>query len=119
MNTTTNTNLNPALVIAGDTKSALSAIDHALLQSAQLFSSALEASKSVPVPIRTSQKLFASLHRNLGAILTGRDEVRQSIAIMHGVAHASGFQEALEGCPDGFPTGAALEPAPSEHRLTV
>ncbi|TPG18620.1 hypothetical protein EAH87_11055 [Sphingomonas koreensis] len=99
--------LNAATVIAADTKSALSATDDALLHHTQLFASVLQASKTMSVPICTSQKLYQALHKSAGALVDSRGSFQQSIALLHSVAREQGFADMLEGCPGGPPTGHA------------
>lgn len=90
---------NAAKVIAADTKSALSATDDALLHHTQLFASVLEASRTIALPIGTSQKLYQALHQSTGALVDSRGSFQQSITIMHSVAREYGFADLLEGCP--------------------
>ncbi|TPG42379.1 hypothetical protein EAH79_00245 [Sphingomonas koreensis] len=99
--------LNAATVIAADTKSALSATDDALLHHTQLFASVLQASKTMSVPICTSQKLYQALHKSAGALVDSRGSFQQSIALLHSVAREQGFADMLEGCPGGGPMGQA------------
>lgn len=90
-------------VIAADTRAALSAIDDALLAQTQLFVTALQAAKALPLRVREAQRLYSSFDLGAQGILDSRRAMAVSITALHAAARTNGMEERLEGCADGFP----------------
>ncbi|HYJ30813.1 MAG TPA: hypothetical protein VEW25_10790, partial [Allosphingosinicella sp.] len=59
-------------VVAADTKNAVAAVDDALLNSARLMASIIEATQGSNLPVSESQKLLAAMTSGLQSVLDGR-----------------------------------------------
>ena len=72
-------------VVAGDVRSAVAAYDNALLSSARICASVIEASQDAGVPIGQSQMLLGSIATSMNSMIEGRsglvDAVRHMLAI--------------------------------------
>lgn len=90
-------------VIVSDTRTALTAIDDALLAQTQLFVTTLQAAKAHPLRIGTTQRLYSTFDQGVQGILASRKAMAESIGTMHAIARSKGMEERLEGCADGFP----------------
>lgn len=100
-------------VVATDTKNAVAAVDDALLNSARLMASIIEATQGSNLPVGESQKLLASMTSGLQAVLEGRGSMVNAIRQMTIIKGRSNFAPLDVGCPDGWfdRPSAALIPA--------
>jgi hypothetical protein len=100
-------------VVAADTKNAVAAVDDALLNSARLIASVIEATQGSNLPVSESQKLLASMTSGLQAVLDGRGNMVSAIRLMTDIKGRSNFAPVDLGCPDGWydPTSGSLAPA--------
>jgi hypothetical protein len=94
-----------AAVVAEDTKASLAAVDHALLNSARLCTSLLEAAQGTPVPARHSQKILASMAKGFSHVVEGRAAIVDTITHLHALRERSDMSEQDFGCPAGWPAG--------------
>jgi hypothetical protein len=106
-------------VVAADTKNAVAAVDDALLNSARLIASVIEATQGSNLPVNESQKLLASMTSGLQAVLDGRGSMVAAIRQMTDIKGRSNFAPTDFGCPVGWnassreitPAGAAAPSA--------
>jgi hypothetical protein len=110
-------------VVATDTKNAVAAVDDALLNSARLIASVIEAAQGSNLPIGESQKLLASMTTGLQSVLDGRGNMVAAIRQMTVIKGRSNLATFASGCPDGWydPDGgpSAREAAPASTTATV
>ncbi|RXD04891.1 hypothetical protein EQZ23_07060 [Sphingomonas sp. UV9] len=106
-------------VIVADTRTALTAIDDALLAQTQLFVTTLQAAKAHPVRVGTTQRLYASFDQSVQGILASRKAMAESIGALHAIARSKGVEERLEGCADGFPQSFVVPIGRSESVETA
>jgi hypothetical protein len=110
-------------VVAADTKNAVAAVDDALLNSARLIASVIEATQGSNLPVVESQKLLAAMTSGLQAVLDGRGNMVEAIRQMTSIKGRSNFAPIDVGCPDGWyePTSGAMAPArePADRRSAV
>ncbi|MEA3040562.1 MAG: hypothetical protein QOC65_51 [Sphingomonadales bacterium] len=99
-------------VVAADTKNAVAAVDDALLNSARLFASIIEATQGSTLPVGESQKLLVSMTSGLQAVLDGRGSMVDAIRQMTAIKGRSNFAPLDLGCPDGWPTSASVASSP-------
>ncbi|WP_066479416.1 MULTISPECIES: hypothetical protein [unclassified Sphingomonas] len=92
-------------VVAADTKNAVAAVDDALLQSARLCASIIEASQGSNLPISRSQKLYKSMAQGLNRVVEGRGDLVDTIRELTLIKEDSNFASANFGCPDGWVPG--------------
>jgi len=115
-------NFRPAAgpVVAADTRNAVAAVDDALLNSARLFASIIEATQGSNLPVGESQKLLASMTSGLQAVLDGRGNMVSAIRQMTDIKGRSNFAPVDLGCPDGWydSTSAELKPVRDAARPT-
>ncbi|HEX8653648.1 MAG TPA: hypothetical protein VF693_00285 [Allosphingosinicella sp.] len=100
-------------VVAADTKNAVAAVDDALLNSARLIASIIEATQGSNLPVGESQKLLVSMSSGLQAVLNGRGDMVAAIRQMTDIKGRSNFAPLDFGCPVGW-----LEMASAEFRPT-
>jgi hypothetical protein len=86
-------------VVAADTKNAVAAVDDALLNSARLIASVIEATQGSNLPVGESQKLLASMTSGLQAVLDGRGNMVSAIRQMTDIKGRSNFAPLDFGCP--------------------
>ncbi|HEX8365237.1 MAG TPA: hypothetical protein VF603_08140 [Allosphingosinicella sp.] len=100
-------------VVATDTKNAVAAVDDALLNSARLFASIIEATQGSNLPVGESQKLLASMTSGLQAVLDGRGNMVSAIRQMTDIKGRSNFAPLDLGCPTPWydPVSAQVRPA--------
>ncbi|HEX8642890.1 MAG TPA: hypothetical protein VF702_03140 [Allosphingosinicella sp.] len=100
-------------VVATDTKNAVAAVDDALLNSARLMASIIEATQGSNLPISESQKLLAEMASGLQSVLDGRGNMVSAIRQMTVIKGRSNFAPLDVGCPDGWYDTASATLAPS------
>ena len=91
-----------ALVVAGDTRTTVTSIDRALLESARLTASILEASEGSGLPHSRKQKLLEGLSSGMNAIVASRAELGRVIAHLTAIKGVSNLRETADGCPDDW-----------------
>ena len=94
-------------VVAADTKNAVAAVDDALLNSARLIASVIEATQASNLPVSESQKLLSSMTTGLQAVLDGRGNMVSAIRQMTDIKGRSNFAPLDFGCPEGWGTASA------------
>ena len=99
-------------VVAADTKNAVAAVDDALLNSARLIASIIEATQGSNLPVSESQKLYASMTSGLQSVLDGRSNMVDAIRQMTDIKGRSNFAPMDFGCPGGPPSATAAEATP-------
>ena len=102
------------LVVASDVRSAMAAVDDALLQGARMYVSVLETAQSSTLPVSQTQKLFASLTSGLNSVVTGRAEMVSAVRQMTVIKKQSNLAPLNFGCPDGWETMAQATAVQSE-----
>lgn len=95
-------------VVAADTKNAVAAVDDALLNSARLIASVIEATQGSNLPVSESQKLLSSMTCGLQAVLDGRGNMVSAIRQMTNIKGRSNFAPVDFGCPGGWEAAASL-----------
>lgn len=86
-------------VMAADTKNAVAAVDDALLSSARLIASFIEATQGSNLPVAESQKLLASMTSGLQSVLDGRGNMVAAIRQLTVIKGRSNFAPLDFGCP--------------------
>lgn len=105
-------------VVAADTKNAVAAVDDALLNSARLIASVIEATQGSNLPVGESQQLFSEMTSSLQSVLDGRGTMVSAIRRMTDMKGRSNFAPLDFGCPGGTPTAtltampASADPVP-------
>ncbi|MEA3016378.1 MAG: hypothetical protein QOI38_1100 [Sphingomonadales bacterium] len=99
-------------VVATDTKNAVAAVDDALLNSARLFASIIEATQGSNLPVGESQKLLTAMTSGLQAVLDGRGSMVSAIRQMTDIKGRSNFAPLDFGCPVGWDEMASAESRP-------
>jgi len=99
-------------VVAADTKNAVAAVDDALLNSARLIASVIEATQNSNLPVTESQKLLTSMTSGLQAVLDGRGNMVAAIRQMTQIKGRSNFAPVDLGCPAGWDTMASAAARP-------
>ena len=94
-------------VVAADTKNAVAAVDDALLNSARLIASVIEATQGSNLPVGESQKLLTSMTSGLQAVLNGRGDMVSAIRQLTDIKGRSNFAPVDLGCPDGWYASAS------------
>lgn len=89
-------------IVAADTKNAVAAVDDALLNSARLIASVIEATQGSNLPVSESQKLLSSMTSGLQAVLDGRGNMVAAIRQMTNIKGRSNFAPMDFGCPVGL-----------------
>jgi hypothetical protein len=89
-------------VVATDTRNAVAAVDDALLNSARLIASVIEATQGSNLPVVESQKLLAAMTSGLQAVLDGRGNMVSAIRQMTDIKGRSNFAPLDLGCPAGW-----------------
>lgn len=100
-------------VVATDTRNAVAAVDDALLNSARLIASIIEATQGSDLPVGESQKLLVSMSSGLQAVLNGRGDMVAAIRQMTDIKGRSNFAPVDLGCPGGPPSATAARFTPS------
>jgi hypothetical protein len=99
-------------VVAADTKNAVAAVDDALLNSARLIASVIEATQGSNLPVVDSQKLLVSMTTGLQSVLDGRGNMVDAIRHMTDIKGRSNFAPVDFGCPGGTPSAKSPDIAP-------
>jgi hypothetical protein len=102
-------------VVAADTKNAVAAVDDALLNSARLIASVIEATQGSDLPVGESQKLLASMTSGLQAVLDGRGNMVSAIRQMTDIKGRSNFAPLDFGCPVPMMASASAGSAPGRE----
>lgn len=89
------------LVVAEDSKSALVAIDRAILAETRLTGSIIEASEQSGLPIGYSQKLLEGMSRGFEHLVAGRADMLAVIRQLTAIKSASTLDTVDFGCPEG------------------
>jgi len=95
------------LVVAGDVRNAFSAVDDALLNSARMCVSVIEATHGTNIPAQQTQLLFRSLTASMTAVVDGRNEIVTALKQMIAIKGQSNLAPVDYGCPDGWGTAMA------------
>lgn len=95
------------IVLAGDVRNAVAAVDDALLNGAKLCVSVLEAAQESNLPVQQTQKLYRSIISGLNAVLEGRGEIVAAVQRMNAIKAQSNLAPQNYGCPDGWEQVAA------------
>lgn len=90
------------IVVAGDVRNAVAAVDDALLNGAKLCVSVLEAAQGTNLPVQQTQKLYRSITTGLSAVLDGRGEFVAAVRQMNEIKARSNLAPQNYGCPDGW-----------------
>ncbi|MHA6717875.1 hypothetical protein ACX40Y_00350 [Sphingomonas sp. RS6] len=89
-------------IVAADSKSAVQAVDDALLSTVRMYASVLETTKGSNLPASQSQRLFASLTASLSQVVSGRAEMVSTLRLLTHIKGQSNFAVEDFGCPDGW-----------------
>jgi hypothetical protein len=89
-------------VVATDTKNAVAAVDDALLNSARLIASVIEATQGSNLPVGESQRLLVEMTSGLQCVLDGRGNMVAAIRRMTAIKGQSNFAPLDAGCPEGW-----------------
>lgn len=90
------------LVVAGDVRNAFDAVDDALLNSARMCVSVLEATKGTNIPAQQTQQLLRSITASMTAVVDGRDQIVTALKQMIAIKGHSNLAPVNYGCPDGW-----------------
>ncbi len=107
------------LVVAEDTKTTISAIDHAILSKTRLATSIIEASEQSGLPMAQSQKLLEGMVRGFEHLVAGRADMLAVVRHLTTIKGQSSLEVTDYGCPNGLgekvappvPVAAQLVPA--------
>jgi hypothetical protein len=95
------------LVVAGEIRNAFSAVDDALLNSARMCVSVIEATQGANIPAQQTQQLLKSITASMSAVVEGRDEIVTALKQMLAIKSQSNLAPVNYGCPDGWVTGSS------------
>lgn len=95
------------LVVAGDIRNAFNAVDDALLNSARMCVSVIEATQGTNIPAPQTQQLLRSITTGMVAVVDGRDEIVTALKQMIAIKGQSNLAPVDYGCPDGWKTAVA------------
>ncbi len=90
------------LVVAEDTKTTISAIDHAILSKTRLATSIIEASEQSGLPMAQSQKLLEGMARGFDHLVAGRGDMLAVVRHLTAIQSGSTLKVVNFGCPDGI-----------------
>jgi hypothetical protein len=93
--------------LTAETRSAVTATDHAIHAGTQLLASLIEGAAEADLPISAKQRLFAQAHAHSGKLVEGRQGLCDLIAYMTAVKNNSDQREVALGCPKGLPENEA------------
>ncbi|HEY0013723.1 MAG TPA: hypothetical protein VGB79_12830 [Allosphingosinicella sp.] len=99
-------------VVAADTKNAVAAVDDALLNSARLIASVIEATQGSNLPVGESQRLLVEMTSGLQCVLDGRGNMVAAIRRMTDIKGRSNFAPMDYGCPGGPPSATSVDVTP-------
>jgi hypothetical protein len=101
------------LVVAGELRNAFSAVDDALLNSARMCVSVIEATQGANIPAQQTQQLFRSITAGMTALTDGRAEIVSALKHVLTIKGQSNLAPVNYGCPDGWTSAKApTESAP-------
>jgi len=101
------------LVVAGEIRNAFSAVDDALLNSARMCVSVIEATQGANIPAQQTQVLLQSITASMTAVVDGRDNIVSALKQMLAIKEHSNLAPVSYGCPDGWSTGKLENEVPS------
>ena len=108
------------LVVAGDIRNAFSAVDDALLNSARMCVSVIEATQGANIPAQQTQQLLRSITASMAAVVDGRDEIVTALKHMIAIKDHSNLAPVNYGCPAGWVTGkVAADVEPTRKHVTA
>lgn len=90
------------LVVAGDVRNAFAAVDDALLNSARMCVSVIEATQGSNIPAQQIQLLLQSITAGMSAVVGGRAEIVTALKQMIAIKDQSNLAPVNYGCPDGW-----------------
>lgn len=92
-------------MVAGEIRNAFNAVDDALLNSARMCVSVIEATQGTNIPAQQTQQLLQSITASMTAVVNGRDEIVTALKQMLVIKGQSNLAPVDYGCPDGWVTG--------------
>lgn len=104
------------LVVAGDVQSTVAAVDDALLNSARMCASVIEATQGAKIPVQETQRLLSAISRSLSLVVDGRAELVSAIKQMNVIKGQSNLPPVDYGCPDGWAASATINNTPEHAR---
>lgn len=90
------------LVVAHDVQTTIAAVDDALLTSARMCASVIEAMHGSNLPVAQSQQLLTAVTSGMASVLDGRAQMVEAIRRMHAIKGRSNLAPVDYGCPDGW-----------------
>lgn len=103
------------LVVAGDVRNVFAAVDDAILNSARLCASVVEAMQGCNIPVVHSQQVLGNVTAGIAAVVNGRAEMVAAVRQMHAIKGQSDLAPVDYGCPDGWKAQLDRETEKSEH----
>ncbi len=108
------------LVVAGEIRNAFNAVDDALLNSARMCVSVIEATQGTNIPALQTQQLLRSITASMTAVVDGRDEIVTALKQMLAIKGQSNLAPVNYGCPDGWTTATAPDvEVPERKQVTA
>jgi hypothetical protein len=95
-------------VVAGEVRDAFAAVDQALLSSARMCASVIEATKGAGIPAGQSQRLLRSITSGMNRVVDGREEIVEALRQMNVIKDRSNLAPVSYGCPTGWEELAVL-----------
>lgn len=92
-----------AQVVASDTRAAFTGFDNAILGSARLTVSMLEANGENPLPAGEAQKILQAVHEGQGQAIAGRAHIVSATRLLRHVKSRSNQAETGLGCAGDGP----------------
>lgn len=103
------------LVVAGDIRSTFAAVDDALLTSARMCVSVIEATQGANIPAQKTQHLLRSITSGMTAVVNGRDDIVTALRCMIDIKGQSNLAPVDYGCPDGWTPSAEIGEASEDE----
>lgn len=100
---------NATRVIADDAQIAIKGFDEALLNSARLSMSVLEATGNSTVPARETQLVLRAMHNSTGHMLDARSDMIKAVAQLTSIKQRSTQAPMALGCPGETPISGSLD----------
>jgi hypothetical protein len=94
---------NTGALVAAETKTALRAIDDAILTELRLCTTLIEAFETTHMPVNSSQKLLQSMASGLNHIVAGRGEMATTVRALNAIKAGSNLVETSYNCPGQIP----------------
>ena len=107
------------IVVAGDVQNAFSAVDDALLNTARMCASVIEATQGANIPAQQTQRLLRSITASMTAVVDGRDEIVTALKQMIAIKDHSNLAPVSYGCPVGWEPTAKLDDVGTSHLAPV